>query len=492
MKKIYIHIGMPKTGSSAIQAFLALNYENLLKRHVHFPNPPSFSQAFQTSSGNADVLYELFINNELIEIERFIESLGHEDKVILSSERLFEVLQLYPTRFFSVLNRYNFKIICYVRRHDNLISSYYNQRVKNHDEVNRSTVLEYVKLNSHFYEVLSESLKYTSSERFIIRPYEKQQFCGGNIYSDFLNCIDIEVEGDFIFPEKIVNPSLGWDALEFRRHLNMLRIDHDNITNKLAINALLAKYTVEHNMGRPFQENSIFSPTERYEIINSFSEKYECIARTFLGRENGKLFYDDIPDIDSPWQQNEELSFEKSFEICKYLLNHKDKINVEEELMHIMLRGTVDRVLSDEDHLSHLDFENMAFIYTLITKPTALSKDISILQRKLDFWYIEASGLDPHFTLPNFNAKSNDGEISVKIGITSSVSAVIELFYISDNVTFDSKHCISRNLKKGYNEVIININERSAIKSLRLDPGNVEGVYLLHQFEVKVKKLKEM
>lgn len=111
-----------------------------------------------------------------------------------------------------------------------------------------------------------------------------------------------------------------------------------------------------------------------------------------------------------------------------------------------------------------------------------------ILEKKFDFWYIESTGGDPYFTIPNFDPESNRGEIFVKIAITSTNRAMLEIFFTSDNKGFDSDHSISKNIEKGYNEIIVKITETSPIKALRLDPGNLAGIYLLHKFEVRKKK----
>lgn len=64
--------------------------------------------------------------------------------------------------------------------------------------------------------------------------------------------------------------------------------------------------------------------------------------------------------------------------------------------------------------------------------------------------------------------KGNGGEIFVKINITSSTDTVLQLFYRSDNNYFDSEHCISKNIKKGFNEIIIKVEGNKDIKVFRM------------------------
>lgn len=340
---IYIHIGMPKAGSSAVQAFLTLNHKTLKKRGYLFPNPPTFNQSFQTSSGNMFMLLNLFSNNEISKIKGIIKSIFTEKNLILSTEGFYYIIRLYPKRFFEVFRNYDYKIICYVRRQDNLISSYYKQSVKNHNVKSRSIIPKLIE-EVDFCKTLLNTLAYTDFSRIIVRPYEKQQFYGGNICSDFLNCIGLELDDDFVLPDNVVNPSFSYDIFEFRRILNILGVE-GNIKEKYLINTLLAKYTVNKDNGYPFTDNNIFSPKERIKIINNYKKENEKIARVFLNRQDGKLFFDKVPKVDDPWKPHEDLSFEIAVDICRYMLRNKYKENVDKELIEIIVKGTVNKIL---------------------------------------------------------------------------------------------------------------------------------------------------
>jgi hypothetical protein len=474
---------MPKTGSSAIQAFLTLNHDILKKRGFEFPSPPHFDQAYQTSTGNVGMFHKLFINNDLNTIRKTLESFKGKHDVILSAEALFDCIRDFPDSFFEVFNEYDYKIICYVRRQDNLLSSSYKQVVKNHDGMSLD-IIDIIAEILDFSSILVDAQQYTSSENIIVRPYEKQQFSGGNIFSDFLHCIGLELEEDYIFPDKIVNPSLNLDALEFRRLLNNLEVDKNNVTNKNTINALLAKYTVENNKGKPFQDDNIFSPRERIEIINTYKEKNEEVAKVFLQRESGILFYDVLPEVDELWEPNGGITFEKAVDISKYMLETKFEHDFEQQLINNIVKSTIDSIL-DTDMKTKDQLKGMPVIYNLSNKPIALSEDVAVLERKNRVWYIESSGIDPYFIIPNFDGKSNEGNIYIEIAITSTTDTILQLFYMSSNNRFDNKHCLSKSICEGYNKIIFHIEEEQSIKKLRLDPGNMEAIYLLHTFEVR-------
>ena len=481
MQRLYLHIGMPKTGSSAIQAFLILNSQTLYKNEILFPNPPEFTQPFQTSEGNARFLYEFLYNNDIQKFKEYLDSFDNEATVLLSSESLFATLRDNPQCLFQALENYSYKIICYVRRQDEIFSSWYNQMVKNHNETNRPKI-DKIAEEIDFALPLSQSLNYCQTDRFIIRPYEKQQFFGGNIFADFLHCIGIELTDEYVFPETIVNPSLSKEALEFRRLLNILEIDRDDAKKKNHINRLLGQYTVEQQMGRPFQkESNIFTAEERIRIFKDFKEKNQFIARVFLDRKNGKLFYDSMPSENNV-QGQVSLSIFDAIDICRFLDMNKDQENAEEELIKSLAQGTAERIFKSE---IVVQTDKMPVIYRMQEDPVYCSQDVTGFENKFGFWVIESSGSDPNFILPNYDKNANEGELVIEIKITASSDTLLQLFYISDNLEFDPEHCLSQRLQKGYNEIILKIDETSPISSLRIDPSITTGIYLLHDILVR-------
>lgn len=51
-KTLYLHIGTPKTGSSAIQTFLEQNRETLRSKGIDYPGGPAKKTQFSAQSGN--------------------------------------------------------------------------------------------------------------------------------------------------------------------------------------------------------------------------------------------------------------------------------------------------------------------------------------------------------------------------------------------------------------------------------------------------------
>jgi hypothetical protein len=277
-KKLYIHIGMPKTGSSAIQAFLNLNYKWLLTKGMCYPEGHTdFSQAFQTSCGNAPGLYNWILNNNEQTFKKFLLN-SQTDKVILSSEMLFHVVKNKPQEFANYFKNYDIKVICYIRKLDDLVESALKQLVKNHSYMQPDNFLDVA--NSHvYYSCLLELNKYLSKDQLLIRKYSLNDFVGGSVYSDFVNAIDIlnpDLEDPMIhWPEKTVNPSLGPVSFEFRRIMNRLEVDLNMPELMAKLNSEISHYAVEVEKKVKLKLMDTISANELY-------NKYKVPEKNFL------------------------------------------------------------------------------------------------------------------------------------------------------------------------------------------------------------------
>jgi hypothetical protein len=266
---------MPKTGSSAIQALLALNPEYLLIKGYTFPAHQGFKQAFQTSAGNVPQMRHWIENENNQGFALFLQQ-SLTKKVILSSEILFTTLKNHPQKFAQLIKPYDYKIICYVRRMDELVESCINQQVKNHNLVDYSQANKIAE-TFNFYSCLSGAVKYIDQERIIIKNYDRDFFRNGNILLDFLSIFKLKNSKLLIYPEKQVNPSLNFSALELRRLLNRIQIDKTDLKLKYKINALLAKYSVE----KIEPKTRVLSSNQKNELIKHFQSQSRQFANQF-------------------------------------------------------------------------------------------------------------------------------------------------------------------------------------------------------------------
>ena len=224
-KTVYIHIGPGKSGTSAIQSFLAKNNETLKKYGYFYPEIDDIFSSSKgvVTGGNSATLAKSFLakdhpfsineaekSNIVDKFKRVLSSTSYN--IILSSE-LFSMLNSEQVlRLKSIIKDYDYDIsfICYLRRHDEIIESDYAQQIKMHKH-SRPIDEEYFNRIIHSYDftrIINQFENSLGKDSAIIRVYEKQQFKDNNLLVDFLFALGLYHEVDsFIFSNSIINPS---------------------------------------------------------------------------------------------------------------------------------------------------------------------------------------------------------------------------------------------------------------------------------------------
>jgi hypothetical protein len=315
-RKLYLHIGKHKTGTSAIQFFLLKNHDRLSQKGFAYPKHKF--DANYVSSGNAAVLTQL-VQNDFSQAQAFTDNIlkTGEEKIILSSEFLY-VLD-YPgiEKIKSLFQNLSTKIIVYLRREDYLMSSGYNQMVKRRGVT--ENILDWWPKNLDQIRWSDTQLANWSDvfgeENIIVRPYEKGQFYSGDIFSDFLHALGLDLTEDFELPEKKINVSYRADTLEFMRLFNRLKFEEKQLKQ---LDWALQDYSANCN-----ENHWPYGPlpsSDRIKIIEHFAEVNASIARKYLKRNDGRLFYDPLPAIHEDWKPY-KLQKEDACRINTFLAN---------------------------------------------------------------------------------------------------------------------------------------------------------------------------
>lgn len=329
---IYIHIGQHKTGTSTIQKFLSSNRSILYQKGLIYPDflgiNSSHFFAWFYQFGNR--VLDADQNNMVDEIIRkiFIEATTSSRNIIISSEVLFS--NIVDANLEEIKKRFkesNIKIICYLRRQDTYIESFYKQYLKSGYSLGFN---EYFKKNNfkwnpfisssryNWYKTLTKYSAVFGSENIIVRPYESQQMKEGNLIIDFLDNIGVQEWEDFTFPDTNENVSLPGDVLELFRLLNKT-YSKKVIKKEEGEKAVPYFDFFEHYFGESEHRNLLLSSRKRKAILRVYKKSNTQIARTFLGRDNGELFYDpvntDIEPDKANYSDNLEIILSRIMEV---------------------------------------------------------------------------------------------------------------------------------------------------------------------------------
>lgn len=331
-RELYIHIGGHKTGTSAIQTFLSLNRNLLKTKGVLYPGKRLAHHDLAREFRNASLEHIRRENPKplgyLHEITR-----GGYPKSILSSEG-FEGPKIAVNTLRDVIpDDYEVKIIFYVRRQDERLESGYNQHVKGlriRDTKKFSSGMAFTRLHNKdgkgipafldYYRVLSPWRETFGKENIIVRCYEKEQMPDG-IFKDFCTVIGLDLEPEYKIPDGRVNPSLDWNTIE------IIRLCNEQFSDDRRFHRWLIRALNKINKADPSRKQYLLSPQQRRDLIERCAESNEKVAREYLGREDGVLFYAPLPEPDEPWQPYGGLTVENFVPIFTQLCYHVDTRN---------------------------------------------------------------------------------------------------------------------------------------------------------------------
>jgi hypothetical protein len=332
-KTLYIHIGRPKVASSAIQNFLLMNRAILLKNYsTLYPKTGEMDLASHkfalvflhefSDASNLKTITPASIYSELVDEIKEANAV----KTVLSSENFFFVD---PFKLpLKLMKKYRFKIICYIRRQDDVLISSYIQEIKDNlipfgtsfesytSDALRMNLLDY-------YPILNSWARVFGKENIIVRVYEKAQM-KGNIYRDIINAIDIPWDDGFKTPDKRLNPSPNLDVLEYICMINQFDA---NETVYRSLKRPLLDISEKCEASDGLFNKQVFSLSQRKSVLDRYYESNAMIAKEFLDRSDGQLFYENLADETYEATEYPGISVQRLSKITAGLFLNQAKIN---------------------------------------------------------------------------------------------------------------------------------------------------------------------
>lgn len=331
---IILHIGMPKTGSTAIQTVLNAHREHLLKNNYIVKNKKilplalgKFGRFFKDIQRDFENTVQLFGNSATYivsdeglynislykSLSNFIKN-GKENNI--DSDKWRYIQKCFIEKLKNIFSNHTVHIIVYVRRQDIYLESVYAQWIRARQmHVNHTNkILKNIFLNSHHERV---NLNYNNiklsiwKEIFVdakmdVRVYEKGQLVEGDVIADFVHCTGIPLPEESYGTKANVTPSR--DALE-------LKLQYNALTTESVFSKPTSEYITKifRDLTKNCPKDAIFTPAQHIEILEKFQESNRKVAKEFLGRE--ELFYEKWPTLSDEYRKFPALTQE---EVTKY------------------------------------------------------------------------------------------------------------------------------------------------------------------------------
>lgn len=292
---VFLHIGANKTGTSAIQKYCNTHREALATVGLLYPQAGCSGEAHYRLSdalgfshvklGSEDkkALQEEIWSKLIAETEgRALEAL------ILSSENF--TLNGDPITVKRYFSGFDVRIVVYLRRHDSWWPSAFNQAVRHVVQPKWGWgVQEYVKWQQRhtprygdWRYLVDRWAAVFGKESIIVRPYEQQQN-QPNIVADFFGTIG--------------RPELApAEALVVNESLDAWSLRMIDIAQRAEIDEASRRRIIDHTLRNPKGGAPLKAPAAYLrQLVAGYAEDYAYIAREYMGREDGRLFYDPLP-----------------------------------------------------------------------------------------------------------------------------------------------------------------------------------------------------
>ncbi|OGV32596.1 MAG: hypothetical protein A2020_07350 [Lentisphaerae bacterium GWF2_45_14] len=324
MKTLYLHVGYPKTGTTALQNFMMLNTDVLRRKGICYPHT-GCEENYPKHSGivNATMLSEEFLDALLAEIAK---EAAESSRIVISCENFlipeFGIdLEYVIGRMKKIADRVC--VIVYLRRQDEWAQSAYAESINSwpyyttispeDPDLPAKIPMSYLMNTRGFCDYLAQI---AGKENLIVRIYEKQQLLHGCIFADFLDIFGLPITEEYKKPADIMNPGLCRDSLEFVR-LNNCILSANSQKGRIPGNRV-KEWQLSLGKANPFGTHRQLSANICLAIIEKYRAENEEVARKYMGRADGILFRDPLPDASEPYEPYSGLSEEKAFDIISF------------------------------------------------------------------------------------------------------------------------------------------------------------------------------
>jgi hypothetical protein len=313
-KKLILHIGANKTGSSAIQRFLSMNILALREEGVIVPDDDL--QLADTIQGHHVFGFQQLLKTPPEGRKRLEDALDVADAaypkataILLSAENL-TAHRAAPSLFENVVHRYDTEVIIYIRRQDEyLLSSWQQWYSKNWADFWAWTISVVGRMGD-WRAYLKNWETLIPRDRITVRIFERSKLEDEDIIADFYSMLGISRPlSTLAYPKGTVNPSFSDAIVDLVKGNDLIfRNVHDNDFYRFVEKMTRDRYI------KPARQSPI-TFAQRQSILGRYKPQNDWVKRAYFPDTEGELFspprerdYDYAPPGDVDQQKLEFLT----------------------------------------------------------------------------------------------------------------------------------------------------------------------------------------
>lgn len=298
-RTLYIHIGLHKTGTTAIQYLLYNNKAQLKKNGVCYPEAPAGVHAPRQQRFLIDLIHK---KEKHKFVSYFRKPIREFPVTLISSECFLEETSFIS--WFGMLKTLfdDVKIIIYIRRQDQWIESTYSYFIKYHYKRLDLTIDDWVNgfldQNTPFWyglnwsDLVDKWSEAFGKENIIVRKYDLRHFTQGSLLNDFMDIIGKgQLESFKNKPEDRINRRIS-----NRHELELLRITNPFMRQpeqEIIVSNLLPLLEIDNT--------PLTSPETKAKIMEWCRESNIKLANEYFDGD-ADIFSTDEIDHSADWQ----------------------------------------------------------------------------------------------------------------------------------------------------------------------------------------------
>lgn len=278
-QKLFIHVGIDKTGSSYIQKILNASEEGLYQSNLKYLDSGGLENHsnlfFQSQKGDLNLWKHVALEMNEIEQDGIV---SHEGLYHLSEETLSKISE--------IISGYQINIVIYIRQQSDMICSGFAQRLKYEPSffgLDSDPETAFFPIGQRYSTTLQKLKNVFGQMNVIVRKYESSYFHQQHLFLDFLHaigrsCKKNHLSARFSLPNDDPNPSFDIECIYLMLEFDRMRIDK---SSRAQLVNLLMSVTLNDNSS--FITDDDLDSADQY-----FQEDNDLVSREWF--DGGNLF----------------------------------------------------------------------------------------------------------------------------------------------------------------------------------------------------------